>query len=255
MNANILSNPLDSRSQSPPAALTHELVIGGITPFTTIDFPGRLAAVLYTQGCAWRCRYCHNTHMQPLGSEAVIPFEKVRHFLEARRGFLDGVVFCGGEPTLQPGLAGAMRAVKNMGFQAALHTAGMVPGRLSAVLSLCDWVGFDVKAPFERYEKITGVPGSGENARESLDRLLMSGIDHEVRTTFHPALLSEEEVLEMAKGLRAMGVRRYALQAFRPDGCHDAALLSVPLSSGSISEGLRTGLHSLFESFELRSQT
>ncbi len=232
--------------------LCHELVIGGITPFTTIDFPGRLAAVLYTQGCTWNCRYCHNTHLQPFQSPHPIPFRKVLDFLENRLGLLDGVVFCGGEPTAQAGLGEAMRAVKALGFQVALHTAGIYPDPFREVLPLCDWVGMDIKAPFDCYEKITQTKNSGASIRQSLKALLESGVDHEIRTTWHPALLSEAEILEMAKELSGMGVERYVIQGFQPKGCGDSGLKGVGAGREIMSAELRSTLSSLFNSFMVR---
>ncbi len=231
-----------------------DLPIGGVTPFTTIDFPGRMAAVLYTQGCEWRCRYCHNSHLWPFQPQkAGVPFAKVLEFLETRKGLLDGVVFCGGEPTAHEGLVPAMRAVKTLGFEIALHTTGMYPDRLEAALVLCDWVGMDIKAPFGEYEAVTGVAGSGAGPRASLKRLLQSGVDHEVRTTVHPDLLSEDRILEIAEDLQAMGVRRYVLQTFRPDGCLDKKLKEPLMPDRTISKKLRADLERIFPDFRVRS--
>ena len=145
-------------------------------------------------------------------------------FLRRRVGLLDAVVFSGGEPTLQSGLAGAIGDVKRLGFQIGLHTAGPYPERLAEVLPLIDWVGFDVKAPFESYERIGGAPGSGARARESLRLLLESGVDHECRTTVHPSLFTAPELAELSKSLFSSGARRHVLQAFRAAGCRDETL-------------------------------
>ncbi|HEC16539.1 MAG TPA: anaerobic ribonucleoside-triphosphate reductase activating protein [Sedimenticola sp.] len=213
------------------------LSIGGLTPLTTIDFPGCLAAVVFCQGCAWRCPYCHNPHLLPAGGEAG-DWEMLRGFLERRRGLLDGVVFSGGEPLFQSGLADAMDGVKSMGFKVALHTAGTHPGRLGKLLPRLDWVGLDIKTSFERYPELTGVDGSGARARDSLALLLESGVDYEVRTTADPDLFSRESLLELAGQLAGRGVTHYALQECRPvtEGrrpahgerpgfCHDGVLL------------------------------
>lgn len=204
------------------------LRVGGLTPLTTTDWPGKLAAVVFCQGCPWRCRYCHNPHLIPPRGQTEIPWDEVLAFLRRRRGLLDGVVFSGGEPTAQGGLADAMRAVRALGFGVGLHTGGAYPRRLADVLPLVDWVGLDAKAPFDDYARITGVAGSGEPARESLDLLLASGVAHEVRTTVHPALLSADEVAALAATLASCGVRHHVRQAFRPQGCADADLLNAP---------------------------
>lgn len=113
-----------------------------------------------------------------------------------------------------------------MGFKVGLHTGGAYPERLRDLLPLTDWVGLDVKGPFERYEAVNGVPGSGAKALESLRLVVKSGAAHECRTTVHPALISEAELLALSSSLFALGAHKHVLQAFRPDGCRDEALLS-----------------------------
>ena len=207
-----------------PDSKTEGLRLGGLTPLSTTDYPGRLAAVLFCQGCPWSCVYCHNPHLIPPNASPRRDWTSTLDFLRRRAGLLDAVVFSGGEPTLQSGLAGAMRAVRRMGFQVGLHTAGPYPERLAEALPLVDWVGFDVKAPFERYERINGAPGSGAKARESLRLLVESGVDHECRTTVHPALFTAPELAALSESLFASGARRHVLQAFRAAGCRDEAL-------------------------------
>lgn len=158
------------------------LRVGGLTRLSSCDYPGKLAAVVYCQGCAWRCTYCHNPELQPARGAFEIAWPEVTAFLEKRRGLLDAVVFSGGEPTQQPGLAAAMREVKAMGFLVGLHTAGVVPRRLAEVLPLVDWVAMDAKAPFAGHERVTGIAGSGARARASLDLLFASGVAREVHT-------------------------------------------------------------------------
>jgi len=189
-----------------------QLAVGGLVPFTTIDFPGRLAAVVFCQGCPWRCNYCHNPHLLPRGDGAMA-WADVRDWLASRRGLLDGVVFSGGEPLLQRGLPAALAEARALGFATALHTAGAYPERLAAVLPLLDWVGFDVKAPFAEYAPIVGCDG-GPSARAALEHLLTSGVAHEVRCTVPPQL--DEAALErMATELAGLGVAQCARQTCR----------------------------------------
>jgi pyruvate formate lyase activating enzyme len=158
------------------------LRIGGVTPLSASDYPGKLAAVLFCQGCVWRCGYCHNTHLLPKEAEKSVAWSEVMAFLRRRRGLLDAVVFSGGEPTLQPSLGEAMREVKSLGYLVGLHTAGIVPRRLQHVLPLVDWVSMDIKAPFDEHERVTKVAGSGERARHSMELLLASGVPCEFHT-------------------------------------------------------------------------
>lgn len=192
------------------------LRVGGLVPLSTTDYPDHLAAVVFCQGCPWRCGYCHNPHLLARRGEAEIPWSEVIALLDRRRGLLDAVVFSGGEPTLQPALPGAMREVKAMGFKIGLHTAGIYPRRLAQVLPLIDWVGMDVKAEFNHYSEITGVPGSGERARRSLDLILASGVACEFRTTVDPQTHSADALDRLTRHLSARGVRHYALQEMRP---------------------------------------
>ena len=203
------------------------LRIGGLTPLSSVDYPDHLSAVLFCQGCPWRCRYCHNPHLLPAHGRGEIEWRDALDFLERRRGLLDAVVFSGGEPTLHPGLADAMLAVKQMGFRVGLHTAGIYPRRLQSVLSLVDWIGLDVKAPFAAYESVTGRCDSGAAAYASLRLVLASGVDHEIRTTVDPALLPAPALRALIGEIAASGVRRCVLQECRGGICASSCYLDA----------------------------
>lgn len=190
-----------------------ELVVGGVEPFTTIDFPGRLAAVVFCQGCPWRCPYCHNTHLQPFRKAGSAAWEDILVFLHRRRGFLDGVVFSGGEPTAQQALEGAIDDVRALGLEAGLHTAGIFPERLTTVLPKLSWVGLDVKAPLdERYDRISGRPRSARLVRQALEILLSANIPFQIRTTVDPERLSERDLREIVDQLQRLGAPPPVLQ-------------------------------------------
>ena len=175
--------------------------------------------MVYCQGCPWRCGYCHNPHLLPGRTAGGLAWSEVFEFLRRRGGLLDAVVFSGGEPTAQPGLARAMREAKALGYRIGLHSAGIYPRRFAEVLPLVDWVGFDAKAPFDAvYARITGVRASGEAALESARALLASGVDCEFRTTWHAGFLSLAELDRLTQTLADLGVRRYVLQEFRASG-------------------------------------
>ncbi|WP_212758215.1 anaerobic ribonucleoside-triphosphate reductase activating protein [Usitatibacter palustris] len=188
-----------------------------------MDFPGRVSTVVFVQGCPWRCGYCHNPHLQPRSGRDT-GWASVRSLLARRRGLVDAVVFSGGEPTSDPALVPAIKEVREQGFAAGLHTAGIYPPRLERALREVDWVGIDVKAPFERYAAVTGVAGSGVAARKSLQAVLDADCAYEVRMTLHPALATAGDVRELAGSLVAMGVRHFALQRFRSRGCANPAM-------------------------------
>jgi pyruvate formate lyase activating enzyme len=170
------------------------LKIGGFTPFTTIDYPDHLAAVVFCQGCPWRCGYCHNRHLLDASAPGTIPWDGVLSVLERRRGLLDAVVFSGGEPTMQPGLERAVRTVRDMGFLAGLHTSGAFPEALTEILPNLDWIGMDIKASFPDYERVTCIPGSGKAAERSAQCIRDSGVAHRFRTTLHPYLLEADRI-------------------------------------------------------------
>ena len=227
------------------------LRVGGLTPLSTTDYPGQLAAVVFCQGCPWHCAYCHNPHLLSRRGATEIAWTDVMAFLKRRCGLLDAVVFSGGEPTLQPALRAAIQAVRAMGFKIGLHTAGIVPARLKEVLPFLDWVGMDVKAPFDDYESITGVAGSGARASTSARLVLASGVDCEFRTTFHSALLAHEAVVTIADELSAMGAHRYALQAFRAAGCA-APALTATAHAGHLDPAFRDELAPRFDTLIVR---
>lgn len=193
-------------------------------PFTTVDYPGHLAAVVFCQGCVWRCRYCHNPHLQPFDGGCWI-WDNILALLAERRNFLEAVVFSGGEPAAQACLPSAMRAVKDLGFKIGLHTAGIFPDRLADILPLVDWVGLDVKAPFdERYDRITQRKCSFEAPAESLRLVLAAGVNYELRTTVHPDLLTPADLAEISSTLESLGTTPNKIQPFRPEGCADSLL-------------------------------
>jgi pyruvate formate lyase activating enzyme len=216
------------------------LRVGGLVPFSTTDWPGRLAAVLFLQGCPWHCGYCQNPHLLPAHGAREEDWTATLAWLATRRGLLDAVVFSGGEPTAQPQLGAAIHAVRALGFAIGLHTGGAYPRRLIEVGREVDWIGLDIKAPMAAYESVTGVPRSGFAAFASLDLMLKAGVALDVRTTVHPALTPPGTLVALARDLAQMGVRRWVLQAFRPTGCASESLVAaappgVPLDNATVA--------------------
>lgn len=212
---------IDNKSMSLPT-------VAGLSQFSTVDYPGYLCAVIYTQGCPCRCRYCHNTSLQPGQGSSVMSWSTIMGWLTTRKGLLDAVTFCGGEPTVHKSLLLAIKQVKALGFNVALHTSGLYPHNFANLLPHLDWVGFDVKAPFARYPDITRIPGSGGKVKESLERMLSRNISYEIRTTIHNTILSGADLVLMAQELRMIGVSRWVLQRFNKAGCADLELIASP---------------------------
>ncbi len=197
--------------------MSAKIKVGGVETFSTVDFPEHMAAVVFLQGCPWRCPFCHNTSLQPVNVETDFVWEKFLDFLEKRRGILDAVVFSGGEPLVQNSLGDAIDDVKSMGYKVALHTGGYRPEALAGVLPRLDWVGLDIKAPLtaEAYRKSTGGYDKVDNIRQSLSVLLESGVDFECRTTCDPRVLDLRDIYAIADSLKETGVKTYRLQRYR----------------------------------------
>ena len=158
--------------QRPRAA--DDLVIAGLVPMSTVDWPDHLTATVFLQGCPWNCFYCHNQALIPVRVPGLVAWQEVRDLLARRRRLLDGVVFTGGEALRQDALADAAAEVRRAGFAVGLHTAGVYPRRLADVLAagLVDWVGLDVKALPDSYPQVVGRQRAGERAWECLRILI-----------------------------------------------------------------------------------
>jgi pyruvate formate lyase activating enzyme len=228
-----------------------DLKVGGISAFSTSDYPGKFALVVFVQGCPWRCRYCHNPHLQARSADSKLSWSEIMALLKRRVGLIDAVVFSGGEATIDAALGLAIAEVRQLGFAIGLHSACIYPRQLQAILPSLDWIGFDIKAPFERYAAITGVADSGRHARACTEMILASGVDYECRSTIHPSLLSEHEIMEMAQNLSQMGVQNYVLQLFRAQGCNDAEL-KANMHADYPSRSLLQSMQSMFARFSLR---
>ncbi len=223
-----------------PAA--ESLAIAGLVPLSTVDWPGKLVATVFLQGCPLACPYCQNEAILDPKAPGTVRWSRVEALLARRAGLLDGVVLTGGEALRQAGVVDAARRVREYGFGVGLHTAGAYPRALTKVLPHIDWVGIDVKAMPEDYAAATGF-GAGVKAWRSLDIVLeaaeqfpadpgaiegertnssnapgSTGFDYEVRTTVYPGAPAAERFEELLGELRARGVRNFALQEARSDG-------------------------------------
>lgn len=204
--------------------MSQALRVGGFTPLTSIDYPGELAAVVFCQGCPWRCRYCHNAALLPAQSAPGYDWDQLLQRLQQRSGLLDAVVFSGGEPTAQAALSGAIQQVRALGFKVGLHTAGAYPRRLQALLPLLDWVGLDIKALPGNYAAITGVADSGLRAWESAQLLAQSDVAYQLRLTQHPRLTGAVELNQVRAALHEMGISELVVQPCNTKNCLDAEL-------------------------------
>lgn len=203
--------------------------IGGFQALTLSDYPGHIASVVFTQGCNFRCPFCHNGTLLPLDRPAaeLMEEDRVLGALENRAGFLDGVVISGGEPTIQKDLVAFIQRIREMRLKVKFDTNGSHPAVLRALVAdqMLDCVAMDIKAPFDKYPRLTGVEASGESVQQSLCLLLEGETPCEFRTTFVPSLLSEQDIDEIRSYLPDQA--RYTVQAFVADQALDASLRSA----------------------------
>ena len=196
------------------------ITIGDVEPFSIVDFPNKIAAVVFMQGCPWRCPFCYNKSLQKINANNsdIWTFEILKSFLIKRKKMLDAVVFSGGEPLMQDGIEQAIDEVKNLGYEIGLHTGGFRPQMLMRIVNKLDWAGLDIKAPLfaDKYKIATGCFDKVQNITDSLNILISSGITFECRTTCDPRILSIEDIYEIAKFLKEFGVKEYYLQKYRP---------------------------------------
>ncbi len=204
-------------------ARADDLTIAGLVPLSSVDWPGKLVATVFCQGCPWNCAYCHNASLIDCALPGLLSWDDdVEPLLARRRGLLDGVVFTGGEATRQAALAPAMARVRDLGFEVGLHTGGAYTRRLAEILPLVDWVGLDIKALPEDYGAVTGVAAAGARAWEALHLVLDAGVGHEVRLTLHPDSPQADTAVEIARRLRNAGVRVLVIQEARAEGTREA---------------------------------
>ncbi|WP_133492059.1 anaerobic ribonucleoside-triphosphate reductase activating protein [Alcanivorax sp. 24] len=227
------------------------LPVAGLTPLTTLDYPGYLACVVFVQGCPLRCGYCHNPHMIPPRRGHVREWLEVESFLDTRRGLLEAVVFSGGEPTRHPHLPLAVRRARERGFGIGLHTAGSYPRRLATLIPELDWVGLDVKGDANQIDRITGRSRQWRQQCDSLDQLLAADLALECRTTVHWRDFDEDALERLARWLAAKGVRHYALQWARPQQCLSPSY-QQPSPIANPLPDLADRLRPLFETLSVR---
>ncbi|MCX8064006.1 MAG: anaerobic ribonucleoside-triphosphate reductase activating protein [Candidatus Hydrogenedentes bacterium] len=172
--------------------------IGGFIPVSLSDFPGRVSAIVFTQGCNFRCPFCHNPSLVlPEEFSEPIYEESILNYLESQRRNLDGVVISGGEPTIHSDLIDFIKKLKNMGFQVKLDTNGSNPEVVEKLINegLLDYCAMDIKAPWEKYKFLTGLEKVDvKPIQKTLEVLLQSGIEIEFRTTFATPLLEWEDI-------------------------------------------------------------
>jgi pyruvate formate lyase activating enzyme len=191
--------------------------IGGLQKISLIDYPGLISAIVFLQGCNFRCPYCHNPELvDPKLFRLCLEEKKVLEFFKTRKGKLDAITITGGEPTLQKKLISFIREIKKIGFKVKLDTNGSQPQVVAELLheKLLDFIAMDIKAPVSRYKNAVKSSVEREKIRECIDIVLHSKIPYEFRTTVAKSMLSENDIMEVANDIA--GANRFVLQKFVP---------------------------------------
>ncbi|MBQ3090089.1 MAG: anaerobic ribonucleoside-triphosphate reductase activating protein [Oscillospiraceae bacterium] len=196
------------------------MTIAGLQKMTLLDYPGKVACTVFLQGCNFRCPFCHNSGLLQGPAEDEISLDSLLHFLDRRKGLLDGVCVTGGEPTLQRDLPHLLRQIKERGFLVKLDTNGSRPEVIKALAEegLLDYVAMDVKNGPLRYAETVGCTAPQAALEESLSFLFTAGVDYELRTTVVRELHDETSILDMGRWLTSLSpdgrVKRLFLQFF-----------------------------------------
>ena len=196
------------------------MYICGYQKTTLLDYPGHVAATIFTGGCNFRCPFCHNADLLVKPDTASpISEDEILAFLQKRKNVLSGVCITGGEPTLQSDLQDFIMKVRTLGYKIKLDTNGYRPDVITSLLNanLLDYIAMDIKSGFSNYAKVSGVSNLDINKiKESISIIETSGIDYEFRTTVVGELHSEQDFLEISNMLSSSGL--YFLQSFKDSG-------------------------------------
>jgi pyruvate formate lyase activating enzyme len=228
------------------------MIFGGWQKCTLIDFPGKIATILFTQGCDFRCPYCHNRGLWPRKTESPVEWETIFEFLKTRRGKLDGVVISGGEPTLHGDLPEVLAKIHELGFATKLDTNGHRPDVLEGLFkaNLFDFVAMDLKHLPAHYAEACGTNVLIKNILRSVELIKKSSIDHEFRTTVVPGLHRLEDLPALAPIVQ--GARRFTLQNFVPTHAADGTFRARKPFARTELEELRPIFTPIVEIFTIR---
>ncbi len=194
--------------------------IGGLQKLTLIDFPGRLAATVFLAGCNFRCPWCYSKELvlpDEIKKQPKISEKDFFDFLKKRKGLLEAVTICGGEPCLSKDLPQFCKKIKKLGYLVKLDTNGSTPKMLKDLIKkkLIDYVALDVKASKEKYQRLVKKKVNVKNIEKSIEILKNSNIDFEFRTTLIPTLLKKEDIFKIVRWISP--TKKYYLQNFRPE--------------------------------------
>lgn len=180
--------------------------IGGIQKVSLIDFPANISCVVFTQGCNFRCRYCHNPELvYPQLFQKEIPQEEVFEYLKKRKNLLEGVVITGGEPTIQADILDFIKEIRKLGYKIKLDTNGYVPEVLEKLIPFLDYIAMDIKTSFDKveYSRICGIEIDIEKIIQSIKLIVESKKNFEFRTTVDETFVDQKKIQEIRNFLKS----------------------------------------------------
>jgi len=202
--------------------------IGGLQKLTLIDFPGRISCTVFLSGCNFRCPFCYSSEIvlpEKIKKQPKISEKEFFGFLKEKKNLLEGVVICGGEPTINKDLPRFIKKIKKLGYAVKLDTNGSNPVMLKQLIGkkLIDYVAMDIKGPKEKYGKMTGKKIDIKKIEKSIKILKEGKVAFEFRTTIPPNLLKKEDIVKVMRWILSLGSKgfngqiKYFLQNFRPE--------------------------------------
>lgn len=213
--------------------------IGGFQPLTVSDYPGCVAAIVFTQGCNFRCPFCHNGDLlQSVPDNSLLDDNRLLELLCERKNILDGIVISGGEPTIQEDLPVFIDKCRQMDLKIKLDTNGSRPDMIRLLLTeqMLDYIAMDIKAPLSKYSLLSGIDCPIDKINESIEIIANSRVTSEFRTTFVPGLLTQNDIDSIRLVIPERS--KYTMQRFIPENALDLVLRNNgDLSGNCVLEG------------------
>lgn len=189
----------------------------GLEKFSLVEWPGKITAIVFTGGCNFRCPFCHNPELvTDLAKTPVYPWEEIEKFLDQKVGWVDAIMITGGEPTIHRDLPQALNFIKAKGYATGIATNGSNPGMLRELIEqkLVDRVCMDIKSSWGKYPEACGEKVDIEKIKESVELIMKSPVEYELKLTLVPGLVNKEDLSKIGESVK--GAKKLTLQQFRP---------------------------------------
>lgn len=229
--------------------------IGGLQRTTFIDYPGKLACTVFLIGCNFRCPWCYSKELvlpEEIKKQPRISEKDFFDFLKERKGLLESVVICGGEPTIHKDLPDFIKKIKELGYLVKLDTNGSNPEMLKYLIDekLINYVALDIKAPREKYSQVAGIKVDIKKIEKSIEILKKGKVDYEFRTTVVPTVHVKDDIIKIAKWIGP--AQKFYLQNFRPEKTIDPKFEKIKPYSKEYLLEIKEEISSFFETCQVR---